>query len=99
MRKILLLAVIAPLFAACAPGARSVPETVTGTMGEGRPNLPARGDGTNAGSGPVSVTGTMGEGRPTIEPARAAPGRGIGASGTPIVTGTMGDGRPTIERR
>ncbi len=101
MRKILMLALSAPLFAACTSGDNAGSgATVSGTMGDGRPTI-ERGPtqaGENAGSGAVTVTGTMGDGRPTIE-TRPGPGRGIAAPGTPVATETMGDGRPTIERR
>lgn len=101
MRKILILALAAPLFAACTPADNAGSgATVSGTMGEGRPTIErgATRANENAGSGAAAVTGTMGEGRPTIETAPAR-GRGIASPGTPVVTETMGEGRPTIERR
>lgn len=99
MRKILLLATIAPLFAACTQDT-GTGAVVTGTMGEGRPTIeraPNR-PTDNAGGGAATVTGTMGEGRPSIENAPAT-SRGVAAPGLPVVTETMGEGRPTIERR
>ncbi len=100
MRKILLLALAAPLFAACTP-----PATTAATAGgatllrsgtEGRAVFDRPGTGQNAGGGAASVTGIMGDGRPTIERAPSST-QGVGCPpGTRLVTTntTRGD-RPT----
>jgi hypothetical protein len=69
MRKILILALAAPLFAACTPDRGSTVSRPTGTAGDPGQELRAAqpGDGRNAGGGVATITGTMYDGRPTIE--------------------------------
>ncbi len=98
MRKILMLALAAPLFAACAPEAPpAAGARVTGAMGDGRPTIERSGTFNNAGSGAAAVTGEMGDGRPTIERGPAT-GPGVGCPGGVTVT-RVRDGRPVTECR
>ena len=97
MRKILLLALAAPLFA-CAPDAGTGVSPTNANQGDPSRALRAAqpGSGQNAGGGAARITGDMGEGRPTIERGPAT-GRGVGCpNGQPTIT-RIRDGRPVVE--
>lgn len=103
MRKILLLALVAPLFVACATGGGTGVSPFNANQGDPERALRAAqpGSGQNAGGGAGIVTGVMEDGsRPTVE--RGAGGGNVGCPpGTrPVpVNTTRGDSIPRVECR
>ncbi len=103
MRKILFLALAAPLFA-CAPDAGT--GVSPNSANQGNPDRALRaaqpGSGQNAGGGAATVTGVMGDGdgRPTIQRGPAT-GTGLGCPpGTrPVAMPTTREGRPEVACR
>ena len=100
MRKILFLALAAPLFVACATdGGTGVSPS---NANQGNPDRALRaaqpGSGQNAGGGAARVTGDMGLGRPTIERGPAPAGSGIGCppGTTPVAMPTTRGDRPEV---
>jgi hypothetical protein len=106
MRKILFLALAAPLFVACETGGGAAVSPNNANMGNPDRALRAAqpGSGQNAaGSGTATVTGASGDAStPVIQRGEAAPGTGVGCPpGTRLVTvnSTRGDSRPQTECR
>lgn len=103
MRKILLLALVAPLFVACETGGGTGVSPASANQGNPDRALRAAqpGSGQNASGGTTArVTGDMGEGRPTIEYSNPT-GRGVGCPpGTvPVAMPTTREGRPEVACR
>jgi len=99
MHKLLLLALAAPLFSACAPQAAMPGAHVTENRGDGRLVVERTGPFDNAGSGAARVTDVRDEGQPIIQRgATTSPGVGCPSSTTPTVT-RVRDGNPVVECR
>lgn len=103
MRKILFLALAAPLFVACETGGGT--GVSPNNANQGNPDRALRaaqpGSGQNAGGGAATVSGASGDAStPRIERGPAAPGTGVGCPpGTRLVTTTTTrqGGRPMTE--